>query len=87
MSHDAGGQVEEYEIWEPADFAQHFHEAQETGPDINKGRVFKGWNGIEYTCAGHFSCGYHMIPRTPGAVRRHCISERAMGRTYHEVAP
>lgn len=49
------------------------------------GIFFKGWNGQIYYCDSHDSnCGYWMTGVIDPWDRRN-ISERAIGRTFHEV--
>lgn len=77
-------EIDEYDTWEEAEAENHFANTPEDSASPLKGRVFRGWTGLDYVCTGHFPCGYHMHPITEGAVRRRCISERAIGRSYHE---
>ena len=78
-------EIDDYEKLESEDEQVHFDTTKEDTRSELKGRHFRAWNSIEYECLGHFPCGYHMRPTTPGVARRHCISERAIGRTYHET--
>lgn len=51
-------------------------------PDPNIGRRFLGWNGETYVCASHTQAGYIMVNECNANDER-CISERAIGRTFH----
>jgi len=49
------------------------------------GKRFRGWDGNIYFCDSYDpSCGYWMTDEKNSSNRRN-ISERAVGRTYHEV--
>jgi hypothetical protein len=46
------------------------------------GKRYKGWDGNVYECTSYDpSCGFWM----ESSERRTCVSERAIGRTYHRV--
>ena len=48
------------------------------------GRFYVGWPGAVYELLSHHPCGFHLVNvRDP--LDRHCISERAIGGTYHEM--
>lgn len=48
------------------------------------GRIYNGWDGLQYLCVAHDPrYGYWMLPLLGGEPRN--VSERAIGRTYHEA--
>ena len=60
----------------------------ETHPDHEVvGHYFNGPWGVEYYCDSYDpSCGYWMTPvKDDGEHKRTNVSERAIGRTFHEV--
>lgn len=79
--------VDPYELQEnsPGEIS-HFKESLSDYRSTFEQREFRAWNGRTYICEGHFPCGFHMRPKD-GIGRWHCISERAIGRTYHQVSP
>lgn len=48
-----------------------------------KGRIVRAYDGFDYTITGHHDCGYHLKPVAEGKGEQKCISERAIGRTFH----
>jgi hypothetical protein len=58
----------------------------ETHPDDPVvGKYFKAYDGRKYYCDSYDpSCGYWMTTQE-GELRRTCVSERAIGRTFHEA--
>ncbi len=48
------------------------------------GKLFKAWDGNIYFCESHDPSGYWMMP-TDGSAEWRNVSERAIGRTFHEV--
>lgn len=67
----------------------HFTQPSETLPTEHQGERYRGWcfegNAPRvYVLEGCHPCGYHMRPED-GTGRWRCISERALGRTYHRV--
>ena len=63
---------------------EHYDAAREDTASSLKNQIFDAWTGRRYICLGHFPCGYHMKPES-GLGKWHCISERAIGRSYHRV--
>lgn len=54
------------------------------------GKRFYAWNGATYFCDSYDpSCGFWMTPEKPTesgeGSKRTCVSERAPGRTWHEI--
>jgi hypothetical protein len=58
----------------------------QTDPDHHTvGQTFKGWDGKFYYCDSYdSSCGYWMTEVGNPDNRRN-VSERAIGRTYHQI--
>jgi hypothetical protein len=54
------------------------------GDDPNIGTLWLGWNGETYICADHTRYGYTMVNESDPNDER-CISERALGRTFHRL--
>lgn len=58
----------------------------ETHPDHPVvGKTFRAWDGKNYYCDSYDpSCGFWMTAKDDPKIRRN-VSERAIGRTFHEI--